>query len=650
MEDVPHTRATMPNEPKQRLPQRRKRPVENATNQEPVPRNHEETKPSVKKSRIRPIGRTLDKVYYIQMDSSRRTYMERWLNNQTKVPFQRIVPTAAIEHSDKEPDWFSIYLQVASVIQQDLDHHHHRHQEQNGLALVLLDHFRIFDKTLGRLERALKWLPDDFDVARIDCFQTYGLTMVSQEQRKDFVQVLEHTAASDSSTSSGWTTIPRGGWYAMVWRPSRLGRIRAALQQAQRERWSMECFLASLPHLRTNGTGFKSYCLNFHHHYQVGCFHHLKPTPEVPNVESKLSGNICGLTVGDTTPSAGASTSTPALSSWQFLLTPLNSSTSASNNTMRREATNVVFHVAGIEYSYRAILPPPATPLRIKILVVGVCSTKTNFVRRQAIRQTWGGDDSSLPAGHASWRTYFVVAGRNFSTLAQEFDRYQDLIWVDTEEHYKTGLTPKTMAFVDFAQKVMARSSDDKEDREMFAFKTDDDMYLNVTKLQLDLFSSPSMDYFGLPMKNTAPVRDLTSKFYMSPQEYSGDIFPPYATGGGYAMSFRFLQCAVRHLPTLQILRNMSWEDVAIGFLAEACGISLTAASWDPSSIRNPGLFFTNLTKLSKATSNGNHYRIDIAHRVSIENQFRIHHGLPYAFDEDWFETMRLCPESENLK
>lgn len=96
----------------------------------------------------------------------------------------------------------------------------------------------------------------------------------------------------------------------------------------------------------------------------------------------------------------------------------------------------------------------------------------------------------------------------------------------------------------------------------------------------------------------------------------------------------------------------MWWEDVAVGLLAEACQVSLTPAPWDPKSIRAPGSYFRSLTTIHKNSSRTSHMitsSMNIAHRVSIENQYRIHHGLPLAIhQEDGYKTSRMCPELED--
>ncbi len=512
-----------------------------------------------KKPKVQPVRRTLGKIYYIQKNFDRTAYMERWLSRQTKVPF------VSIPVNVTNGDNLSIYQQVASFVQ--LDTPVHSMEEQRNLILIIQDNFKIFDQTLGRLERALKWLPDDFDIAQLDCFLTSSLIM--EEARKDFVGVYQQ----DSFT---------GGLHAMVWRPSRLDRIEAFFRKSN----SMKCALESSDNL-------KMYCLHFDRYHRIGCFHHRTP----PTFSMYSSSTCTSYDVNN--------------ESFHLELTNLPSATEKAFHSS-------VFNMAGVYYTYRVISTATEnisieSERASNYLLLGICSANTNLARRQAIRQTWA---------PLAWRTYFVVAGRDFSKVEQEFYLYKDIIWVDTDEHYKFGLTPKTMAFLHFATSKVKNME--------HAFKTDDDMFVNITKLHSDL--SIDIDYFGLPMVGTGPVRDVESKFYMSPEEYGSDTFPTYATGGGYALSPRFLECAVSKLPSLG---KMWWEDVAVGLLAEMCNIVLTAADWDPASVRSPGDYF------SKHPTT-----IPIAHRISIENQFRIHRGLEPFFDEDSFITPRLCPDS----
>ncbi len=273
----------------------------------------------------------------------------------------------------------------------------------------------------------------------------------------------------------------------------------------------------------------------------------------------------------------------------QIQLTDYNeSSVNAPPSTFRR--SNVTMGQAN--YSYEVILKSQNLNHSLARLLVGVSSVNSNFAKRQAIRRTWGA---------SAWRRYFMVAG-NFSTVENEFYLHKDLLWVDIDEDYKSALTPKTMAFLHFANSM-------KIDH---AFKTDDDMYVNITHLNSQL--SPDIDYFGLALRGSPPIRDLLSKYYLSEEEYPAETFPDYASGGGYAVSSRFLACACEKMRSLP---HMCWEDVAVGLLAAACGINITAADWLPDAFWNSSGYFRSRPS-----------NIPIAHNVTIGGQFLIHNGL----------------------
>ena len=67
--------------------------------------------------------------------------------------------------------------------------------------------------------------------------------------------------------------------------------------------------------------------------------------------------------------------------------------------------------------------------------------------------------------------------------------------------------------------------------------------------------------------------RSNESKWYLSPEEYDYDLFPPYCNGVGYILSGDVaaqLYSATKHVPFLSI------EDVYIGFCAKYSGITPT--------------------------------------------------------------------------
>lgn len=196
-------------------------------------------------------------------------------------------------------------------------------------------------------------------------------------------------------------------------------------------------------------------------------------------------------------------------------------------------------------------------------LIFGVCANSKKPVRRQAIRKSWAQDAL----------VFFIVAG-DWADVEKEFRRFGDLLWIDTLEDYRNGLTPKTLGFVHFSATQLDKRHHVPFD---YIFKTDDDVYVNATQMSLELSLTEQAQYYGLFKNGTIPSRQKSAnKWYLSREAYPDDFFPPYSPGVGYALSRKFASCAAAKIETMV---EMPWEDVATGILASKCNAPLTRAN-----------------------------------------------------------------------
>jgi len=228
-------------------------------------------------------------------------------------------------------------------------------------------------------------------------------------------------------------------------------------------------------------------------------------------------------------------------------------------------------------------------------IIVGVLSSASNTgpTRRKSIRSTWA---------YRRTNVIFLVAGP-WKDIQEEYHKNQDLLWMDIDELYDTEnstLTYKTYTFLNVMYHQIYQSQQHKEEEGQnnnhtdihvsFLFKTDDDSYVDLETLQEVLLSSSSsttntttntttitIDYWGKcnnwgkkPHRN----QDIPwqKKWYMSYDIYPEEYYPPYCQGAGYAISTKFLSCAVGKYYTSKI-RFMPHEDVAVGLLAQRCQI-----------------------------------------------------------------------------
>lgn len=274
-------------------------------------------------------------------------------------------------------------------------------------------------------------------------------------------------------------------------------------------------------------------------------------------------------------------------------------------------------------------------------IVFGVCSFAPEIARRDLIRKTWGSmDDAQL---------FFIIANPPHdedvdnvtAALLKEFDEYGDLIWLDVPESYYHSLTPKSFAFQHFANHHYLSRMEDGSRAVLdpsgkyaktvdYIFKTDTDVFVNTTEMAVELEAKGRPFYYGRNHTGTEPIRKTNKKrlkkYITSMDVYPRDVYPPYGTGWGYAIStkssFFHYQVPVKtdtigkshevlsnvsatnyQLPqmvsadklreisnspetstlscTEQVMASMwpmPWEDVATGLLAEACHVQLSAA------------------------------------------------------------------------
>ena len=86
-----------------------------------------------------------------------------------------------------------------------------------------------------------------------------------------------------------------------------------------------------------------------------------------------------------------------------------------------------------------------------------------------------------------------------------------------------------------------------------------------------------------------------------------------YATGAGYALSSRFLNCiSNQHLTPTNVTNRaklLYWEDASVGILAQACNITLTPGSsktWNVAALAVPYRFFGDLSQYAEQDAYNN--------------------------------------------
>ena len=176
-------------------------------------------------------------------------------------------------------------------------------------------------------------------------------------------------------------------------------------------------------------------------------------------------------------------------------------------------------------------------------LVAGVLSSSDNAYRREAIRSTWGYNRANV---------FFIVAGDWTKELENEATRYQDIIWIDDEEHYRR-ITWKTLVFFRVIRRWVGNVQ--------HILKTDDDSYVNMKQIEKHVSSHQDVSYMGYCMAGQSPPN----------RQLLEDTYPRYASGAGYVIARSFLTC----LDDLSDRwPNVADEDANTGIFARACGVT----------------------------------------------------------------------------
>lgn len=180
------------------------------------------------------------------------------------------------------------------------------------------------------------------------------------------------------------------------------------------------------------------------------------------------------------------------------------------------------FYVAGFNIPCVDLCPKLGEGLKILILVT---SAPDHSEARSAIRQTWG---------HYNLRTDMAIAfvvgigsDAGNQIVSEESVLYGDIIQGNFVDSYD-NLTLKTVSMMEWVHDFCPDSH--------FVLKTDDDMFINVPKLLTFLVKhqNSKMTFFGRLAKKWRPIRKSSSKYYVSPVQYSANMFPDFTTGPAY--------------------------------------------------------------------------------------------------------------------
>ncbi|XP_001365935.1 beta-1,3-galactosyltransferase 2-like [Monodelphis domestica] len=211
---------------------------------------------------------------------------------------------------------------------------------------------------------------------------------------------------------------------------------------------------------------------------------------------------------------------------------------------------------------------PKGTPF----LLMLVMTQPQDVGVRQAIRETWG-NETSVPG--VVIRRLFVLGlppplfTKELRILLEEEDmEHGDLLQVGFLDTYN-NLTLKVLMGLEWMAQHCSTAR--------YVLKVDGDVFLNPSFLVQQLLQPngpPRPDFItGYIYRDTGPLRSPDYKWYMPPELYSQDKYPPYCGGPGYVLS---VPLALRVLAVAQTIKVIYLEDVFIGLCLHQLGVKPT--------------------------------------------------------------------------
>ncbi|GAV70370.1 Gal-bind_lectin domain-containing protein/Galactosyl_T domain-containing protein [Cephalotus follicularis] len=190
-------------------------------------------------------------------------------------------------------------------------------------------------------------------------------------------------------------------------------------------------------------------------------------------------------------------------------------------------------------------------------LLIGVFSNTNNFKRRMAVRRTWM-QYPAVRSGAVAVR-FFVGLHKNKivnEELWNEAQTYGDIQLMPFVDYYSL-ITWKTLAICIFGTEVALAK---------FVMKTDDDAFVRVDEV-LASIKRVNVTHgllYGLINSDSRPHRSSDSKWYISPEEWLEETYPPWAHGPGYVVSNDIAK-AIYKTHKKGHLKMFKLEDVAMG-------------------------------------------------------------------------------------
>ncbi|KAK0401897.1 hypothetical protein QR680_016034 [Steinernema hermaphroditum] len=193
------------------------------------------------------------------------------------------------------------------------------------------------------------------------------------------------------------------------------------------------------------------------------------------------------------------------------------------------DQVNVTF--ANCQFEYEVLTDFDANRCKGKELFVFVMSAASSFEHRNTIRQTWAEKRHTVDS-----LVVFIVGTEgnedNNKLLKEENKRYGDIIETTIPDAYNyTALKIHAGYYlhVTYCSNVP------------FVLRVNDDVIVLLDRvvhlIKTGYFGSEEKAIYGIVWRDGKPMRDPGHKWYIPPEYYNSDTYPPYVNGAAYLMT-----------------------------------------------------------------------------------------------------------------
>ncbi|EEF31313.1 transferase, transferring glycosyl groups, putative [Ricinus communis] len=207
--------------------------------------------------------------------------------------------------------------------------------------------------------------------------------------------------------------------------------------------------------------------------------------------------------------------------------------------------------------------PLPKIPIR---LFIGILSATNHFAERMAVRKTWM-QSSSIKSSSVVVRFFVALSPRKEvnAVLKKEAAYFGDIVILPFMDRYELVVL-KTIAICEFGVQNVSAA---------YIMKCDDDTFVRVETVlkEIDGISSKKSLYMGNLNLLHRPLR--SGKWAVTFEEWPEAVYPPYANGPGYVISYDIAKFIVAQHGN-RSLRLFKMEDVSMGMWVEQFNSSRT--------------------------------------------------------------------------